>query len=348
MPGEDLVSRFLVDRQRFAGDRRLVQRALAFQDDSVGGDVVTGPHADDIADRQVLGRHLFLARLCDAPRFSGGKADEGFNRGAGPFGRAGLDDFTHDHEKRNHPGGLVIGRGKGGQDGDGDQFVDAEQAAVDVLDGGPDDGVAEHDGAHKGAHAGHGLALVQGPIHNERVQDTNDSNQGLPQADCGVLVVFIVAARRTRGVVLVPAAKERGDLHIKKGPKFQAPARSSVFERLLHAGRPVPPHPACAPEVRIANSLVSFGHRFCRRTIEQEPQFLGFSGRKILSWTLVMTRPRVSARRCCAKRLGFRLYLGSSSSNCLARLETSSTKRARSDSANLTREEASAPAALVV
>ena len=42
------------------------------------------------------------------------------------FGGAGLDDLAHQHEKRDHAGGLVIARGKRGEHGDADEFIDAQ------------------------------------------------------------------------------------------------------------------------------------------------------------------------------------------------------------------------------
>ena len=56
-----------------------------------------------------------------------------FDRGARAFGGAGFDDFAHQHEEGDDAGGLVVAGGKRGEDGDGDQFVDAEDARA----GGP-------------------------------------------------------------------------------------------------------------------------------------------------------------------------------------------------------------------
>ena len=52
--GEHFVARLLVRRQRFAGDRGLVERALAAEDDAVRRHVVAGADADHVANRQVL------------------------------------------------------------------------------------------------------------------------------------------------------------------------------------------------------------------------------------------------------------------------------------------------------
>src|ERR1019366_8989896 len=44
----------------------------------------------------------------DTARLGGRQFDERFDGSARAFGGAGFDDFTHEHEKRNHAGDLVI------------------------------------------------------------------------------------------------------------------------------------------------------------------------------------------------------------------------------------------------
>ena len=145
--GEDFVARLFVHRQRFTGDGGLVEGALAVDNDAVGGHVVAGPDADDVADGQILRRDFLFAVRRDAARLGGGQLDERFDGSARAFGGAGLDDLAHQHEEGDDAGGFVIARGKSGQHSDGDQFVDAENARADVFDGGQDDGIAQDDGA---------------------------------------------------------------------------------------------------------------------------------------------------------------------------------------------------------
>ena len=54
--GEDLVARRLVDRQRLAGDRRLVDVAVPGDDDAVERHLVARPDDDLVADRDVVDR----------------------------------------------------------------------------------------------------------------------------------------------------------------------------------------------------------------------------------------------------------------------------------------------------
>jgi hypothetical protein len=58
--GEDVVAGFLVHRQRFAGNRGLVERALAGDNHAVRGRVIARPDADDISYDEFTGWHFFL------------------------------------------------------------------------------------------------------------------------------------------------------------------------------------------------------------------------------------------------------------------------------------------------
>ena len=52
-----------------------------------------------------------------------------------------FDDFAGEHEKGDDAGGLVIAGRERREHGDGDQFVDAQAADAQILDGGDDDGI---------------------------------------------------------------------------------------------------------------------------------------------------------------------------------------------------------------
>ena len=155
--GKNFVARLFVGRQRFAGDGGLVERALAVHDDAVRRDVVAGADADHVADGEFAGGDFFLAAVfLDAARLGGREFDERFNRVARALGGAGFDDFAGEHEEGDDAGGLVIAGRERGEHGDGDEFVDAQAAAPQILDGGDDDGIAENDRADHGAGAGDG------------------------------------------------------------------------------------------------------------------------------------------------------------------------------------------------
>ncbi len=61
--GKNFVAGLFVHRQGFAGDGGLVEGALAGENHAVGGDVVAGADADDVADGEELGFHFLLAGL---------------------------------------------------------------------------------------------------------------------------------------------------------------------------------------------------------------------------------------------------------------------------------------------
>ena len=153
--GKNFVAGFFVGGQRFAGDGRLVERALAAHDDAVRRDVVAGADADDVADGKFAGGDFFLAAvLLDAARLGGREFDERFDGIARALGGARLDDFAGEHEEGDDAGGLVIAGRERGEHGDGDEFVDAQAADAQILDGGDDDGIDENDRADQRAGAG--------------------------------------------------------------------------------------------------------------------------------------------------------------------------------------------------
>ena len=133
----------------------------------------------------------------DAARLGGRQFDEGFDGSARALGGAGLDDFTHEHEKRDHPGDLVIAGSERGEHGNGDQFVDAEPPDPQILDGRDDDGITQDDGADERAGAGDGAALRKQPVHDESVKHKDHTQHGLPQMHDRVLMVMAAAAFRS-------------------------------------------------------------------------------------------------------------------------------------------------------
>jgi len=124
----------------------------------------------------------------------GGELDEGFDRVARALGGAGLDDLASEHEEGDDAGGLVIAGGERSEDGDGDELVDAQVAAAQVLDGGDDDGITEDERADHGAGAGEGAAGVKEPVHHEGVEDADDAKGGPRNGHDRMLMVVAAAA----------------------------------------------------------------------------------------------------------------------------------------------------------
>ena len=195
--GENFVAGLFVRRQRFAGDGRFVERALAADDDAVRRNVVAGPDADDVADGELAGGDFLLAAvLRDAPRLRRREFDERLDGLARALGGAGFDDFAGEHEEGDDAGDLVIAGRERREHGDGDQLVDAQAADAQILDGGDDDGIDENERADARAGAGDDAALLKQPVHDEGVEDENDAGDGLPQMHDGMFVVVAAAAIR--------------------------------------------------------------------------------------------------------------------------------------------------------
>ena len=90
--GEDVAAHILLHRQRFAGDRRLVDRALAGDNTSVHRKVFTRPHPDAVPDRQIGHLHLNFLIPFKPPRRIRREFDQLFNRPLRPAGGSGFDD----------------------------------------------------------------------------------------------------------------------------------------------------------------------------------------------------------------------------------------------------------------
>ena len=110
--GENFVAGFFVGGQGFAGDGRLVERTLAVQNNSVGSNIVAGANSDCVADGQFArGDFLFAAVRFYPARFRRSQFNQRFNRVARALGRARLDDFAGEHEKRDDARrGVIAGR----------------------------------------------------------------------------------------------------------------------------------------------------------------------------------------------------------------------------------------------
>ena len=149
-------------------------------------------------------------------RLGRGDLDERLNRQPCALGGAGLDDLTEQHEERHDPGGLVIAAGERREHGDGDEFVDAQQAEAQIFDRRQDDRITKDDRPDEGAGAGDGVGVVRHPIHDKSVHHEHDTQQRLREADLRVRM-FNAAGRARVTIVMMMlvlfAVKEGGDLH---------------------------------------------------------------------------------------------------------------------------------------
>ena len=98
----DPVARPLLDRHRLAGDHRLVDGAPSLEDDAVDRDPLAGPHAEPIADRDLIERHVLLAPVVakDSRRLRR-EPQQRPDRAARPAPRAQLQHLAQQHEHRD-------------------------------------------------------------------------------------------------------------------------------------------------------------------------------------------------------------------------------------------------------
>jgi len=131
---------------------------------------------------------------------------------------------VHDYSKtkwRHKAGRFIVARSERGEDGDADQFVNAQDTATDIFERGPDDRITEDDRADHGAETGDHRAflrlrkrgrLLEKEVNNVRIDDEDQPDDSLGQAHGGVLV--IVTATLAVGLVIVfVLTAENGSLH---------------------------------------------------------------------------------------------------------------------------------------
>ena len=212
--GKRLVAGLLVHREGFTGDVRLVDGAFARKDLAVGSHVVAGADADDIAVLEFVdGDFLFFA-ADEAPGFGGRELDERLDGEARALGGAALDNLAQQHEEAHDARFLIVPAGEGRENGEGDEFVRSEVAALQVLHRHDDDGPAQHDGSEAGAEVGGSLPVGHEPLDDERVDDEDEAEERDAMLLRGVLVVGPTrGASLAVGVVVFLLAEEAGDLH---------------------------------------------------------------------------------------------------------------------------------------
>ena len=91
--GEHLVADSLLDRHRFAGDRRFVQRGAAIDDLSVGGDPFSGANDEPVTNRQQLEIDLLLDAVDETADPFRGQVHQCPDRPAGAVGGELLERF---------------------------------------------------------------------------------------------------------------------------------------------------------------------------------------------------------------------------------------------------------------
>ena len=110
-PGEgrrvDPAARPGLDRQRFAGDGRLVHGGLPIEHLAVGRDLLAGADNDDVAGAELVDRQLDLCPVTVHARGARGERGQRLEAAPGAVGREPFDGITdaheEDHHQRRHP-----------------------------------------------------------------------------------------------------------------------------------------------------------------------------------------------------------------------------------------------------
>ena len=104
------VARLLVDRDRLAGDHRFVDRAAPSSDDAVDRHLLAGPHAQQVADLDLVrAARPLRGRSRTTPRGLRREPEQLANRRAGAMARAQLEHLPEQHEHGDDDRGVEVG-----------------------------------------------------------------------------------------------------------------------------------------------------------------------------------------------------------------------------------------------
>ena len=130
--GEHLVAGALLDRQRLAGHRRLVDVALARRDAAVERDLLARPHDDDVADarRRRPARAQAAGVASRDERFGRRQIHQRADRAARALHRARLEQLREREQEHDRRGFAPLAEDHRAGDGDHHQHVDVERRAT--------------------------------------------------------------------------------------------------------------------------------------------------------------------------------------------------------------------------
>ncbi len=108
---DELVARRFLDRQRFAGDHRLIDRARAVEHAAIDRHGIARPHAQAVAMLHAVERDIFIAAVgTDAARHLRREVEQSADRAARAFAGAQLQHLAEQDEHRDDGGRFVIDR----------------------------------------------------------------------------------------------------------------------------------------------------------------------------------------------------------------------------------------------
>ena len=104
----DRRSRADLDRNRLAGQQRLVDRRGSLDDDAVGRDLLAGADDEHVAGRQLLHRDEHLLAVAEQPRLLRAELEQRTDRRTAAALRAQLEEAAEQDQRRDHAGGLEV------------------------------------------------------------------------------------------------------------------------------------------------------------------------------------------------------------------------------------------------
>ena len=102
------VADALLDRHRLAGEHRFVDRARAFGDLAVDGNLLARPDAQDVADLHLVERDFVVHAVADDAGRRRRERQEFADRGAGAAAGTQFQHLAQQHQRRDHRGRLEV------------------------------------------------------------------------------------------------------------------------------------------------------------------------------------------------------------------------------------------------
>ncbi|MNE03573.1 hypothetical protein D3C80_960800 [compost metagenome] len=124
--GKDAGAFFLGDRDAFAGHRRFVDARFALHHHTIGGDAVTWPRHDHLADADLIGRHLPQRAVFFHQRRLRQQRAKRLDAGTCPRGCKALKQFADRKEQHDDGGFLRLADEDRADGGNGHQHLDGE------------------------------------------------------------------------------------------------------------------------------------------------------------------------------------------------------------------------------
>ena len=249
--GINFIARALVDRKRFAGDRRLVDRALSLDDDAVDREVFARADIDDVAQLKIKHFRFDEVAVDQLARGVRRQTDQVFNGTLSARRGARFDDDCNQQEECDDSGLAENSARERRKQGHRDELVHVDASGAEVLDCRPDNRERKNDCTEHGTEFGGEFLRGEKPLKQEGIQYQETAGDGesgaahgtgvsdpLPHrlsanADRGVLVVMIM-------VMSAAAAHFFASSFFSSASFFSLAVSGSGFSLRRSSWRPLP------------------------------------------------------------------------------------------------------------